>query len=112
VTADGKGVAAHVGTRLLAEMADATGLTSALSEAMAPTVERRRRHDPGRVLLDLALTVADGGTSLSDLAVLRDQPALFGTVASTPTASRVVDGVNAERLDAIRTARATARAAA
>jgi len=93
-------------------MADATGLTSALSEAMAPTVERRRRHDPGRVLLDLALTVADGGTSLSDLAVLRDQPTLFGPVASTPTASRVVDDVDTERLEAIRTARATARAAA
>jgi hypothetical protein len=112
VTADGRGVAAHAGTRLLAEMADATGLTSALSEAMAPTVERRRRHDPGRVLLDLALTVADGGTSLSDLAVLRDQPALFGPVASTPTASRVVDDVGAERLEAIRTARSSARAAA
>jgi hypothetical protein len=112
VTADGRGVAAHAGTRLLAEMADATGLTTALSEAMAPTVERRRRHDPGRVLLDLALTVADGGTALSDLAVLRDQPALFGAVASTPTASRVVDDVDAERLAAIRTARASARAAA
>jgi hypothetical protein len=112
VTADGRGVAAHAGTRLLAELADATGLTSALSEAMAPTVKRRRRHDPGRVLLDLALTVADGGTSLSDLAVLRDQPALFGPVASTPTASRVVDDVDAERLETIRIARATARAAA
>jgi hypothetical protein len=112
VTADGRGVAAHAGTRLLAEMADATGLTRALSEAMVPTVQRRRRHDPGRVLLDLALTVADGGTALSDLAVLRDQPALFGAVASTPTASRVVDDVDAERLEAVRTARATARAAA
>ena len=112
MTADGRGVAAHVGTRLLAEVADATGLTSSLSEAMAPTVQRRRRHDPGRVLLDLALTVADGGTSLSDLAVLRDQPALFGPVASTPTASRVVDAVDAERLEAIRLARATARRAA
>jgi hypothetical protein len=112
VTADGRGVAAHVGTRLLAEVADATGLTSSLSEAMAPTVQRRRRHDPGRVLLDLALTVADGGTSLSDLAVLRDQPALFGPVASTPTASRVVDAVDVERLEAIRLARATARRAA
>jgi hypothetical protein len=112
VTADGRGVAAHAGTRLLAEMAEATGLTRALSEAMVPTVARRRRHDPGRVLLDLALTVADGGTSLSDLAVLRDQPALFGPVASTPTASRVVDDVDADRLEAIRTARCRARAAA
>ena len=47
MTADGKGVAAHAGTRLLAEMADFVGLTSALSDALAPTVRRKRRHDPG-----------------------------------------------------------------
>jgi len=112
VTPDGKGVAAHAGSRLLAEMAEATGLIGALSEAMAPTVRRRRHHDPGQVLVDVAVTIADGGDCLSDLAVLRNQPALFGSVASTPTASRVVDDVDAERLRAIRGARARARAAA
>jgi hypothetical protein len=109
VTADGKGVAAHAGTRLLAEMAEFTGLSCALSEALAPTVRRARRHDPGRVLLDMALTLADGGDCLSDLAVLRDQPSLFGPVASTPTASRVIDSVDPGRLGAIRAARAKAR---
>lgn len=109
VTADGKGVAAHAGTRLLAEMADFVGVTSALSDALAPTVRRSRRHDPGRVLLDVALTLADGGDCLSDLSVLRDQPGLFGAVASTPTASRVVDSVDADRLGAMRAARAEAR---
>ena len=109
VTANGKGVAAHAGTRLLAEMADFVGLTNALSDALAPTVRRSRRHDPGRVLLDVALTLADGGDCLSDLSVLRDQPSLFGAVASTPTASRVVDSVDADRLGAIRAARAAAR---
>jgi hypothetical protein len=94
---------------LLAEMAEFVGLTSALSDALAPTVRRSRRHDPGRVLLDVALTLADGGDCLSDLSVLRDQPALFGSVASTPTASRVVDSVDADRLAAIRAARAAAR---
>ena len=112
VTSDGKGVAAHAGSRLLAEMAEATGLAAAMSEALAPTVRRRRRHDPGQVLVDLAVTIADGGDCLSDLAVLRNQPSLFGAVASTPTASRVVETVDAERLDAIRGARAQARAAA
>ena len=112
VTADGKGIAAHAGTRLLAEMAEFTGLSGALSEALAPTVRRTRRHDPGRVLLDIALTLADGGDCLSDLSVLRDQPAVFGSVASTPTASRVVDSVDADRLEAIRAARAEARARA
>jgi hypothetical protein len=112
VTADGRGIAAHAGTRLLAEMADFVGMTSALSNALAPTVRRSRRHDPGRVLLDVALTLADGGDCLSDLCVLRDQPALFGPVASTPTASRVIDTVDAARLGAIRAARAEARARA
>ena len=53
--------------------------------------------------------MADGGDCLSDLSVLRDQPSLFGAVASTPTASRVVDSVDADRLGAIRAARAAAR---
>ena len=112
VTADGKGIAAHVGTRLLAEMAEITGLNEAMSDALAPTVRRSRRHDPGRVLVDLALMLADGGDCLSDLAVLRDQPTLFGSVASTPTAFRVVDSVDGDGLSSIRTARASARARA
>jgi hypothetical protein len=33
----------------------------------------------------------DGGDCLPDLAVLRDQPALFGPVASTPTAWQAVE---------------------
>ncbi len=112
ITADGKGVASHAGTRLLAEMADATGLTDALSEAMAPICRRRRRHDPGRVLVDVALTLADGGDALSDIATLRHQPGIFGQVASAPTAFRVVDSVTEERLAAIRAARANARVTA
>jgi hypothetical protein len=36
------------------------------------------RHPDAAVLRDLAVMLADGGDCLSDLAVLRDQPALFG----------------------------------
>jgi hypothetical protein len=43
------------------------------------------------VLRDLAVMLADGWDCLSDLATLRDQPELFGQVASTPTAWRVVE---------------------
>jgi hypothetical protein len=32
--------------------------------------------------------LADGGEAIRDLALLRDQPAVFGAVASTPTAWR------------------------
>lgn len=110
ITADGEGIATHAGTRLLAEMADASGLTAALSAAMALVVRRRRKHDPGRLLVDVALTLADGGDCLSDVAVLRDQPDLFGVVASDATAYRVIDSIDAGQLDAVRQARAAARA--
>ncbi|MGH9158104.1 MAG: IS1380 family transposase, partial [Acidimicrobiales bacterium] len=63
VTTGGTGVAAHAGSRLLADMADVLGLTEGLSAAMAPTRQRRSAHDPGRVLVDLAVMAADGGTS-------------------------------------------------
>jgi hypothetical protein len=74
VTGDGKNVASHVGSRLVCELADVLGLTDGLSVAMAPTKQRRRGHDRGRVLVDLAVMLADGGEAISDLAVLRDQP--------------------------------------
>ena len=45
----------------------------------------RRRHAPGQVLVDLAVMLADGYEFVSDLKVLRDQPELFGEVASQPT---------------------------
>ena len=44
-----------------------TYIAAALGGALAPTVRRSRRHDPGRVLLDVTLTLADGGDYLSDL---------------------------------------------
>jgi hypothetical protein len=112
VRADGEGLVSHAGAYLLTELADRLGLTAALSEAMAPTRERRSAHDPGRVLRDLAVSVADGGDCLTDLGVLRGQGALFGQVASETTAHRVVKSVDPEILDRIRRARAAARASA
>lgn len=110
VSADGKGVVGHAGARLLSDLADAVGLTASLSSAMAPTKQRRRGHDRGQVLVDLAVTIADGGDAISDLAVLRDQPNLFGEVASTPTAWRTLEAVDTSALDRIAAARAAARA--
>jgi hypothetical protein len=109
VTADGTGVVAHAGTRLLADLADATGLTQAFSDALAGLRRRDTGHDPGRVAVDLAVMLADGGQSISDLAVLRQQPAVFGPVASTPTAWRVLASTSEGHLAALRAARAQAR---
>jgi hypothetical protein len=75
VRADGEGLVSHAGAFLLVELADRLGLTASLSEAMAPTRERRSAHDPGVVLRDLAVAIADGGDHVSDLGVLRGQEA-------------------------------------
>lgn len=66
------------------------GLTSAFSEAIAGLRQRCGGNDPSRVAVDLAVMLADGGEAIADLAVLRDQAALFGTVASGPTAWRLL----------------------
>lgn len=53
--------------------------------------------------------VADGGEAITDLAVLRDQGEVFGPVASTPTAWRLLAAVDERVLDRLRSARAQAR---
>jgi hypothetical protein len=110
VIGDGKGVAGHAGALLVAELADRVGLTEGLSVAMAHTRQRRSAHDPGVVLAHLAVSLADGGDCLADIAVLRNQPDLFGAVASDPTVWRVIDSIHADGLRNIATARAAARA--
>src|SRR6266545_1345053 len=50
--ADGRGVVGHAGARLLADLADATGLSAAFGDALAPLRVRRSGHDPGRVAVD------------------------------------------------------------
>jgi hypothetical protein len=109
VSADGRGVVGHAGARLLADLADATGLTAGFSDALASLRVRDSGHDPGRVAVDVAVTLADGGQTMSDLAVLRNEPALFGSVASDPTAWRVLSNVDDAGLVRLRDARARAR---
>jgi hypothetical protein len=87
-TADGEGVVSHAGSRLLADVADRTTLTDQLAEALAGLRRPRARHDPGRVLIDMAVAVADASTTISDVAVLGDRAELFGAVASDSTCWR------------------------
>ena len=112
VTADGTGVVSHAGTVLLAELADRIGLTAALSEATGGLRQRQAGHDPGRVLVDVAVAIADGASTISDVQALADQQGLHGpagSVASTPTIWRVLDGIDEVMLGQIRLARAVAR---
>jgi hypothetical protein len=112
VTSGGTGIVNHAGARLLADLADRLGLCAALSEAMAPTKQRRRGHDRGEVLVDIAVMLADGGTTISDVAVLRDQPELFGEIASHATVWRTLKAVDGAAHARIKTARAQARSRA
>jgi hypothetical protein len=112
VEGTGKGTVSQAGAVLLVETARRIGLDAALSAALGPWRKPRAVHDPGKVLLDLALATALGGDCLADVAMLRAEPEVFGPVASDPTVSRLIDALAAagpRALAAIRRARAEAR---
>lgn len=81
----------------VADLAGTTTLTAELSAALDGVRGPRPRHDPGRVLVDLAVAIADGAEAISDIAVLADQPALFGSVASDSTCWRLLDALGDPR---------------
>ena len=91
VQGDGRQVVSQAGAVLLVETVRKTGLDQAISAALAPWRKPRAVHDPGKILLDVALAVALGGDCLADVAMLRAEPAVFGPVASDPTVSRLID---------------------
>ncbi len=109
VTADGSGVVSHAGARLLSDLADQTTLTARLSSGLCGLARRRTQHDPGRVLTDLAVAIADGAECISDVATLVDQPGLFGPVASDTTVWRLLERLDAAQLARVASARAEAR---
>jgi hypothetical protein len=109
VTTDGTGIVSHAGTALLRELAERTGLRAEYAAAVDGLRRRGGGHDPGQVLVDLAVMLADGGEAIADIAALADQPDLHGPVASAATAWRVLAGVDAPRLGELRRARAAAR---
>jgi hypothetical protein len=110
VSGDGEDLVSRGGLVWLAEASDLTGLTAGLTSAMAGMPHRR--HDPGRTLAQMIVALADGATAVSDLAVLRDQPALFGPVASDPTVWRTFDAAGPAEFRGLASARAAARARA
>ncbi len=111
----GSGVVSHAGAALLLRTAEKTGLSSGLSEKLRPWRKPKAVHDPGKIVLDLAVTLAVGGDCAADVALLRAEPAVFGVVASDPTVSRAITALAADAprvLAAIGAARIQARARA
>ena len=86
VSADGNGVVSHAGSALLRELATETGLADAVTGALLDTYRGFPVHLPGQVFADLAVAIADGADAVTGIEVLRDREALFGPVASMPTA--------------------------
>jgi hypothetical protein len=109
VTGGDRQTVSHAGTHLLGELADRVGLTVAYSAAIPWAGERAFGHDRGRLLGQVAVMLAAGGRCVADMAALRDQPDVFGEVASAPTIWRTFDAIDDTVLGALRTSRAAAR---
>ncbi len=109
------GAVGQAGGVLLTETIAASGLGLAMSAALSGWRKPLAVHDPAKVVVDLALTLALGGDALADIALLRAEPGLYGLVASDATVSRTISALAADApaaLAAIDTARAAGRARA
>jgi Transposase DDE domain group 1 len=103
----------QAGGVLLTETVRTSGLDVVLSGSLARWRKPLAVHDPAKVVLDLAVSLALGGDCLADIGVLRSEPAIYGRVASDPTVSRTIDSLARDAptaLAAINQARVVARA--
>jgi hypothetical protein len=110
VTSGGTGLVGHAGAVLLRKAADQAGLAAGLSVALrkagtSPLLDR------GIVLVSMAVAIALGATSMSDIAVLAHLAPVLGNAPSGPTIRRALDLAGAPgMLDRVARARARARA--
>jgi hypothetical protein len=79
----GSGVVSQAGGVLLLEAVRASGLDQALRAGLARWRKRTAVHDPAKVVLDLAVSVALGGDCLPTSRCYAPSPA--ATAASPPT---------------------------
>jgi hypothetical protein len=71
VSADGSGIVSQAGALLLTQVLQLTGLRRQLSAGLVRWRAPRAIHDPGKIVADVAVTLALGGDCLADVAVLR-----------------------------------------
>jgi DDE family transposase len=110
VTADGAGLVGHAGAVLLRKAADQAGLAGQLSAALKKQ-GTSALLDRGIVLVSLAVAIALGATSMSDIAVLAHLAPVLGNAPSGPTVRRALDLAGTPSMaDRIARARARARA--
>jgi hypothetical protein len=109
VTDDGAGLVGHCGGVLLRKLADQCGLTAALEGALAragtfPQLSR------GVVVVSMAVAIALGATSMSDVAVLAQLAPVLGAAPSGSTVRRALGLADTRTLGKIAQARARIRA--
>jgi DDE family transposase len=108
VDADGNGLVGHAGAVLLRKCADATGLTAALGRAL-PQGSGPGWWDRGEVMVSVAVSVALGGTSMSDIALLDHQASVFGDPPSDSTVHRTLGAADDTTLGQVAKAMAVVR---
>jgi Transposase DDE domain group 1 len=109
VTGDGAGLAGHAGAVLLRKLADRSGLTAALGPALA-RAGKSPLLDRGMALVSMAIAIALGATSISDIAVLAHLEPVLGAAPSDTTARRTLELADPRTLGTIAKARARVRA--
>ena len=110
VTGDGTGLVGHAGAILLRKAADQAGLTAGLAAALR-RAGKSPLFDRGAAVVSMAVAIALGATSMSDIAVLAHLSPVLGAAPSAPTARRALDlAGGTAMLERIAKARAKARA--
>jgi len=109
VTGEGEGLVGHAGAVLLRKLADQAGLTAGLGSALAragkfPLVDR------GVALVSMAVAIALGATSMSDITLLAQHGPVLGPEPSDTTVRRTLELADPRTLDKIARGRAKVRA--
>jgi len=109
VAADADGLVGHAGAVLLRKLADQCGLTPALGAALGRT-GKFPLIDRGMALVSMAVAIALGARTMSDIAVLAHQEPVLGAAPSDTTVRRTLELADPATLDKIARARAAVRA--
>ena len=90
VSADGTGIVCQAGGLLLMQALRVTGLGGGLDAALERWRPARAVHSPGKIITDLAVAVALGGTARLTWQYCGHKPGCSGPVGSDPVVSRLV----------------------
>ncbi|WP_433498071.1 IS1380 family transposase [Sphaerimonospora sp. CA-214678] len=108
VAGDAKGLVGHAGAVLARKCADQSGLTAELGAVFA-RLGAGPLWDRGVVLVQLAVAIVLGATSMRQISVLAHQGEVFGAPPSDSTVRRTLEPIGADAVLARRIARARAK---